>query len=219
MKKLTAILISLGIYLASVPIAQAQTAKEMAEKYGKMFSSIEHLQVSFSQTVYKKLRDRRYTRSGQAYFSKPDKFRWNFEDPKAGLEEFYFDGDTLTHYKEKEKLVTHYQAHVGLGRELREVVNLVLDPKALFDRYHVASSESKNGLTTITLSPRAAVATDIQELKVSVSDQNRYVQGVRILYMDENYTEFTFQNPVEKANPPNLFRFSRTGNFTIRSHG
>ncbi|MFW7380050.1 MAG: LolA family protein [Oligoflexus sp.] len=219
MIKFTSLIVALGLSLSSPSFAKPQSSKDLAEQYGKLFSNIDHLQVDFTQITYKKLRDRRHTRTGKAYFSKPAKFRWNFEDQKAGLEEFYFDGDTLTHFKEKEKLVTHYKANVGLARELREVVNLVLDPQALFDRYHVTSSETKGSLTSIELSPRSAVATDIQVLKVTVSDQTRSVQQVKILYMDENYTEFTFKNPIAKPNDPKLFRFSRNGSFTIRTHG
>lgn len=217
MKILVPIIISFFCLTSSS--LNAKPADELVKTYGQLFSTIEHLQVNFTQTVYTKLRNRKHSRSGQAYFSKPAKFRWNFEDPRTGLEEFYFDGKTLTHFKEQDKLVTHYRANIGLARELREVVNLILDPKALFERYQVVSSEKENRLTHIKLSPRTALATDIQELKVTVSDQSRYVQTVRILYMDENYTEFAFENPVEKVNSPSLFRFSRKGKFTVRSHG
>jgi outer membrane lipoprotein-sorting protein len=158
-------------------------------------------------------------RQGKAYFSKPAKFRWNFESDKFGNEEFYFDGKTLTHYKEKDQLVTHYKANVGLARELREVVNFVLDPTNLFDRYQIKDLTRKDQLTTIDLIPRAETSTDVQQVQVTVVDRSRYVRRVKIIYADGNYTQFTFRNPVEKTNQPELFRFTRQGNFTVRSHG
>lgn len=205
--------------LAAQSQASQQAETQIAKEYRHLFSSIEHLQVDFTQTVYKKLRDRTVNRQGKAYFSKPAKFRWNFESDKFGNEEFYFDGKTLTHYKEKDQLVTHYKANVGLARELREVVNFVLDPTNLFDRYQIKDLTRKDQLTTIDLIPRAETSTDVQQVQVTVVDRSRYVRRVKIIYADGNYTQFTFRNPVEKTNQPELFRFTRQGNFTVRSHG
>lgn len=192
---------------------------KLQDKYAEIFSSIDHLSVDFSQTTYKKLRDRSTTRSGNAYFSKPGMFRWNFTSDKAGLEEYYFNGETLTHFREKDKLVNHYTTNASLARELQEVVSLVLDPKALLNRYKVKEIKTEANKTLAILVPQARDTTDVDSIFVKVSDVKKYVEEVQIFYIDGNYTQFTFKNPVTHPNDPKIFSFSRSGNFTIRRHG
>lgn len=212
------------ILLASVATAffmtaQAHAAEPVEAKYDQIFSSIDNLSVDFTQTTYKKLRNKSIVRQGDALFSKPGMFRWNFTNDKAGLEEYYFNGERLTHYREKENLVNHYTTNAGLARELKEVVTLVLDPKALFSRYKVKESKSSNKKTTVTLEPKSKDGTDITSINVQVEDWQKYVEDVQIFYNDGNNTRFSFKNPKKGKNDPANFIFSRKGNFTVRHHG
>jgi len=206
----------LGI-LSLTPAKAAEP--KLQDKYAEIFSSIDHLSVDFSQNTYKKLRDRSILRSGNAFFSKPGMFRWNFNSDKTGLEEYYFNGEKLTHFRDKDKLVNHYNTNAGLARELQEVVNLVLDPKALLNRYKVKEIKSEGGLTQAILIPQSRETTDVDSIFVKVSDVKKFVEEVQIFYIDGNYTQFAFKNPVTKPNDPKIFIFSRQGNFTIRKHG
>ncbi len=129
------------------------TDSKLQDKYSELFSSIDHLTVDFTQSSYKKLRNKTLTRQGNAHFSKPGMFRWNFSHEKTGLEEYYFNGEKLTHFKEKEKLVNQYNTNASLARELGEVVNLVLDPKALLSRYKVKEIKSSSQQTNVVLVP------------------------------------------------------------------
>lgn len=213
------IFLFIGFCLLVNHTAFSESSEKLAKDYSQLFSSITDLQVDFEQTLYTRLRDRTHSRQGKAFFSKPANFRWNFNDKRTGLEEFYFDGTTLTHFKEKEALVTHYKANVGLARELREVVNLVLDPTTLFERYSVTTSRKTNDTHILELSPRSAVASDIEQLTVEVTQDSRFVKIVKINYVDGNYTQFAFSKPTRKKNPLNIFTFSRKGKFSTRSHG
>lgn len=198
----------------------AHAAEQPAEaKYDQIFSSIDNLSVDFVQTTYKKLRNKSTVRQGDALFSKPGMFRWNFTNDKAGLEEYYFNGERLTHFRQKENLVNHYATNAGLARELKEVVTLVLDPKALFSRYKVKDSKTANQKTTVTLEPKSKEGTDIETINVQVEDTEKYVEDVQIFYNDGNNTRFSFKNPKKTKNDPAVFNFSRKGNYTIRNHG
>ena len=214
----TLLFISISLTIPFSDKASAESSQQVEKAYTELFSSIAHLQVDFEQEVYKKLRDRTITRTGDAFFSKPSSFRWNFKSKHYGLEEYYYNGKTLTHFKEQDKSVNHYQANTGLARELTEIVNLVLDPKNLFDRYQVDRTEKKSGITEVSLSPRPAVASDIKAVDIVVGDKNSFIQRVKILYMDGNYTQFTFKNPKFTANKPEIFTFSRQGSFNVRHH-
>lgn len=195
-------------------------AKEPLEKkHQEIFTKFDHMSTDFKQVIYKKLRNRKMEREGTAHFSRPNSFRWNFNHPLLGMEEFYYDGQTLTHYQEKEAVVTHYNANIGLAKELNQVVQLVLDPTTLLNRYDIAEINEPSKQTIFKLTPRPGTATEIKQITIKVSDQKKYVEAVRIEYLDENYTHFQFKNPVFSDNKPNIFKFSRKGAFTIRSHG
>ncbi|MDQ3234428.1 MAG: outer membrane lipoprotein carrier protein LolA [Pseudobdellovibrionaceae bacterium] len=208
----------LVLSLTTLPAAKAAEPK-LQDKYAEIFSTVEHLSVDFSQTTYKKLRDRSTIRSGNAYFSKPGMFRWNFTEGKSGLEEYYFNGEKLTHYREKDRLVNNYNTNASLARELHEVVNLVLDPRALLSRYKVKDIKSKGGHTEAILVPQQPEGTDVSSIFVKVSDVKKFVEEVQIFYIDGNNTQFAFKNPVSKTNDRKIFTFSRQGNFTVRHHG
>ena len=192
---------------------------DIAKKHQDIFAKVEHISVSFEQIIYKKLRDRTMKRKGKAYFSKPNYFRWNFNNKNFGNEEFYYNGKTLTHFREKEALVTNYNANIGLARELNEVVNLVLDPRTLYIRYDTSNFKQIKGTSSMTLTPRAGIATEIAEIDIKVSDQRKYVKNIKIVYLDGNYTHFKFKNPRFSVNKPELFIFSKKGKYTIRNHG
>lgn len=199
--------------------APAAAQGQIEGRYQQIFSTIDNLSVDFTQTTYKKLRNKTVTRSGQAFFSKPGMFRWNFGNDKLGVEEYYFNGERLTHYREREKLVNHYNTNASFARELQEVVNLVLDPKELFNRYTVKDSKSEGGRTSVILVPKQKDGTDIESIHVKVSDAQKYVEDVQIYYLDGNNTQFSFRNPKKAKNEASLFIFSRKGNFTVRHHG
>ncbi|MBC7658740.1 MAG: outer membrane lipoprotein carrier protein LolA [Chitinophagaceae bacterium] len=212
------LLVVMGL-MFTMPGATAKAEGQAEAKYDQIFSSIDNLSVDFTQSTFKKLRGKTMVRQGDALFSKPGMFRWNFTSDKGGLEEYYFNGERLTHFREKENLVNHYNTNAGLARELKEVVTLVLDPKALFSRYKVKESKSANQKITVTLEPKSKEGTDIDSINVQVEDSQKYVEDVQIFYNDGNNTRFSFKNPKKTKIDSGVFVFSRKGNFTVRHHG
>ena len=207
-------IISFCLLVSGFALAQ----EKLQDKQEQIFASIEHLKVDFTQATYKKLRDRTITRSGTAFFSKPDMFRWNFTSDPSGVEEYYFNGQRLSHYREKEKIVNHFEK-AGLATELREVVNLVLDPKALFSRYKLKESKASGGHTDVVLVPTIKGKTDVDSLFIKVSEVQKFVEEVQIFYIDGNNTKFTFKNPKVEVNNPKIFTFPENSKITVRQHG
>lgn len=189
-------------------------------QFKKIFDSTNYITVDFQQTVYKALRKRKTTRSGIAYFARPSSFRWDFYSKAQGGEEFYFNGKILTHFQEKEKLVTHYRADTGIAKELTDIVQLVLDPSALFNRYRITKArykkDAKSPLLQVTLEPRSALAIDIDSIQVDAALDQKYIQKIKIVYMNKNYTKFDFYSPRFDRNSPALFTFNKKGQFTVR---
>lgn len=200
--------------------ASSVFADDLKKKHEELFRGIDHVSLDFTQTVYKKLRNRSLDRNGTAHFSKPNMFRWNFTSAKLGNEEFYYNGKVLTHFREAEKTVTNYNTNIGLAKELNEVVNLVLQPQTLYKRYDVIPSEKAKGKTqpTITLKPKAP-GTDIRSIEVGINEAKKYVSMIKIEYLDGNYTKFGFKNPKFTPNSLEIFSFSRKGKFKVRNHG
>ena len=122
-------------------------------KHESLLRTTKFLTVQFSQTIIKIEKSKLHTQ-GTAYFAKPNKFRWNFDKTKNGLEEYYYNGKMLTHYQSRLNEVTHYSTNKGLSRDLNQVINLVLDPKELLNKYIISESKKNKTTTTFTLKPK-----------------------------------------------------------------
>ena len=167
----------LSVLLLLIPqLVLGQSKVEL--KHEKLLRSTKYLTVQFSQTIYKKLRNRSTVRKGTAYFAKPNKFRWNFDKTKKGLEEYYYNGKMLTHYQSGINEVTHYSTNKGLSRDLNQVINLVLDPKVLLDRFSIIDSKTHKTTTIFTLKPKSEVSSDIRLINVHISDTRKYVKNI-----------------------------------------
>ncbi len=212
--------LSLLVALSLPAFAQAGTSKkkDVAAKHESLFSNLEFLKVDFKQTVHTSLRDKTRSREGQAYFAKPGNFYWQFRD-KKDVEEYYFDGTTLSHYRSDEKTVTHYGTKSGLQKELQAIVNLVLDAEKLLNQYDAVDVKTAKGITSMKLVPKTKEQTDIVDILVQVSEKSRYVQDVKIEYKNGNYTSFTFQNPNTAPIPLKTFQFSDPGGVKVRRIG
>ena len=193
---------------------------ESIEKEHKaLFQSIKAIQVDFEQILFKSLRGRTINREGRAYFAKPNRFRWDFQSELLGNEEFYYDGQTLTHFREKEKMVTRYKANIGLAKELNQVVNLILDPKNLLRKYDIKEKKSIKKDVELTLIPKQIKVSEILSITVRIADQKKYIRRVKIDYVNRNYTEFKFDNPNFSPIKSKIFNFSRKGKFTVLDQG
>lgn len=198
--------------------SSATKSADVATKHENLFSNLEFLKVDFKQTVHTSLRDKTRTREGQASFAKPGNFFWQFKDKKA-VEEYYFDGKTLSHYRSNEKAVTHYGTKSGLQKELQAIVDLVLDAEKLLSQYDAVDVKTAKGVTSMKLIPKVKDQTDIVSISVQVSEKSKYVQDVKIEYKNGNYTAFTFQNPNTSPIPAKTFQFSDPGGVKVRRIG
>ncbi len=202
---------SLMLPATASTLAQAQAGDDLSKKHGKIFTSLENLTVQFSQTSYRKLRNKTTSRKGMAAFAKPGKFYWAFQDLKSGNEEYFYDGTKLSFFKHRENTVTHYGKKSGLASELDDVVSLVLDTRNLLSTYEPRNVASEKGITTFDLVPKKGKKTDIKGIAVQVSESQKYIRHVKIEYDNGNFTLFEFSNPKKDAIPAQRFIFSNPG--------
>jgi outer membrane lipoprotein-sorting protein len=191
-------------------------APKALEKHENLFASNKFLTVQFTQTIYRKLRNKTTERKGTASFAKPTKFYWHFENDKAGDEEYFYDGTSLNHFIAREKLLKRYSSTSGLARQLQDVIDMVLDGKALLSRYNVQEIKNEKDSTLATLLPKIDdPSNDIKKIEVKISDERKFIKEVKISYADESYSTFKFKNPRTKEIPPTRFAFQKPQGMTI----
>ena len=211
-----------SLLVSSAAVAPAQTPTAPAnptleQKHETLFGTMDHLAVSFTQTVYRKMRNKTFERSGQAFFSKPARFRWIFDDKNSDGEEYFFNGDALAHFQKKDNLVTYYSTKTGLVNDLQEIVDLVLDSRKLLGRYEPKDVVTEKNNSSFRLVPKAT--SDIKEIAVKVSDERKYVKEVKIEYSDGNYSLFRFKNPRTKEIDPKTYDFVNPGGVKVKKLG
>lgn len=189
-------------------ISFGQDNSNIKKKHSVLLKSRNHINVQFTQTIYKQLRKKTIERKGEASFSKPGKFYWVFKKYDKDNEKYYYDGNTLTHYIIPKKLAQQYSTKSGFGAQLGEIVDLVLDPDKLLTRYSLKNSKSEKGTTYLTLVPNQKFG-EIKEIFVKSSDKRKYIKEVKIYYTDGNNTKFAFKNPRFKAISQDTFIFSQ----------
>ena len=205
-----------------LPISLARSAEttptpaKVLEKHDTLFTSHDNLTVQFSQTIYRKLRNKTIERKGQASFAKPNKFYWLFENDKLGNEEYFYDGKSLSHYLPKERLVQHYGSTSSLSKQLQDIIDMVLDGKKLLLRYKAQSITNEKDNTFATLVPSVEDPNnEIQKIEIKVSDQRTFIKEIKIMYNDEGYSLFRFKNPRTSVIPADRFVFHKPAGLTV----
>ena len=150
------------------------------------------LKVNFSQTAYKSLRKKTIVTTGRAFFAKPNLFRWSLQF-EAGEEEWIFDGQQLLHYEAALKRATSYKASASRGRELGQIVDMVLNPDHLLSEYRLASGQREGDLIKLVLIPRNPG--DIVQTQLTLDCAKNYITQVFLSLRGENTTTFDFTNP------------------------
>ena len=208
----------LSLSFSGFAVAKPEEKADMEKEHRKILEGIFDLFVHFEQETFSALRKKTKIRKGQAQFSRPSSFRWSFQDERHGEEGFYYDGATLSHYKERDNLVIHYKKQVGFFKELRSVVDMVLDPDTLLERYKVAEKKKDERALRYTLEPLAENA-QIKTLTIFVPTERTYIKEVKILYADGNYSKYIFKDPLFHKIPSSAFRFKNPGSVKEKSAG
>lgn len=149
------------------------------------------LSLNFEQTVYKNLRKKTVKNNGQVYFKKPSSFHWKFS--QEDKEEWIFDGTTLLNYFPSKSYAYRYKATAAIGKNLREVVSMVLDFDALLKRYDVDSSSREKKLVVLGLLPK--ISGEITKVQLTLDVEKNYLKEVKLDFEGGNYSIFAFSNP------------------------
>lgn len=180
--------------LASVTTESLST-EELRELQTKL-NQRQTLTVRFTQTRVSSLRPKKPSASvGKAIFAKPAKFRWEFEKPAPDV--LLFDGRSLISYKPGDSTATKFSANADRAREIKEVIDFVLDFDALLGRYSIKEAIRTKDLITLSLKPKSSAA--ITELSIEIEAKSYFVTAIKMIFQNRNTTEFRFSEPNASA--------------------
>lgn len=172
-------------------VAKTPLSLDELRKIQSQLQNYQTLSLDFNQTVYKKLRDKTLANKGDVYFKKPQSFRWSFNNPQR--EEWIYDGDSLLHYFPKKAYAHRYKAYAAKGKNLREIVSMVLDFDSLLQRYNVSSAFQRGKLVELSLAPKAKG--EIEGVELILDLDKNFIQSVKLNFEGGNYSFFAFSNP------------------------
>jgi outer membrane lipoprotein-sorting protein len=162
----------------------------------------EFLTVDFQEDVYKALRNRHDIKAGTAYFHKPSSFRWVVTKPKKAIE-WIFNGKELLSLEPGESVAKKFGVGNAQGRELRRLVDMVMNMDALLMHFKVKKAEDMGGSILVDLLPKGE--DQILSAALTIDREKNFVSGMKLNYADGAYTSFTFTNPRMGAIDPALF--------------
>ncbi len=194
---MTSTLLSIPVPKHSDNAAKILTEKEL-ELLQKEIKFSEFIHIQFVQNTYKKLRNKTTSTQGEAFFKKPNKFRWILKD-----ETWLFDGKNFFHYQPSKKTAVSYGKGAGKNKELQELVDMVLDLKALLIKYKVSEAKKQDKKLHIKLDP--VLDGDIVGADVDIDLQKNFVTRVELAFKGGNKTTFLFKDPVFKPLLDNQF--------------
>ena len=166
----------------SLPELRSLQAKIQAHKF---------LSLNFQQSIYKKLRNKTIRNQGAAYFKKPSMFHWKFHHPEK--EEWIYDGTKLFHYFPDKKVAQEYSAMASKGKNLREIVSMVLDFDSLLNRYSLDSSRKEQGRVVLSLKPKQEG--EITGVQLTIDNRAYYVREVKLFFEGGNNSTVQFSDP------------------------
>lgn len=188
----------------------------------RLSSNLNHLQVSFNQITYKKLRDKTKDSSGSASFSKPGLFKWQIYNKKGPeiKKSYYYDGKLLAVFSPTENLVTEYSTTAGMAKGLKGVVDMVLRPDLLLKKYDLLKIESISaGKYWANLKPKKTEITDIIELKIMINEKFNYISNISMAYQNGNKIQFEFTDPIFQKIGIQTYKFSGPSTVTRKRAG
>lgn len=159
--------------------------------------SFEHLKVVFTQKTYRSLRNKTSLSTGHAFFSKPDNFRWILETPSKS--QWLYDGKTLSYFLPEKKQATTYPSQVSKGKELRNIVDMVLNFDTLLKRFKIVKAAQTDYLIDITLTPISS--SDIKSAELKLDTKKGFMESIKLNLGSSNHTTIEFSNP-EKSKIP-----------------
>lgn len=206
-KKLGLMLVTLIAFATSVSVMGSGVSKQQTQKLRKIqkkFSEKKQLHVQFEQILYKSLRKSTTKSRGEAFFStgKIDQFHWKLTSPSQI--EWIYNGRSLYNYNPKERSAIKYDERLSKGREIRQIIDMVLKFDTLLNFYQlIGYKEVSSKALELQLKPKRK--SDLRKVSLSLDLSKAYISKIVLLFQQKNSTTFRFSNPVWNTVKPQQF--------------
>jgi outer membrane lipoprotein-sorting protein len=114
-----------------------------------------------------------------------------------------FNGTDLLNFKPGDKTASRFKTEGERSKEVKEVIDFVLDFDALMKRYRLVESTRQERTIQLKLKPK--VAGPISDINISVDGKDYFVKAVKMIFQNKNTSEFEFMNPSSGAIDPGAF--------------
>lgn len=181
-------------FLAAPAIAATQISKSELDALEKKLQSSENLRVDFVQRKTSPARPNRpVVVKGHALFQKPDRFRWVLGEPIN--EETIFNGKDLFKYLPKDNVAARYSAKGQQAREVRRIVDFVLNVGSIFRAYALVSGTRDGKTVKLSFKPAASGTDEIELLELSIDEERGFVSRVYFELRNKASLGVDFSNP------------------------
>jgi hypothetical protein len=183
------------------------TLNEVSSYAESINSTAKAMTINFQEELYRDARKVTLFKTGYAYFIKPDMFRWEVSPAKQNnaKEVWIFDGKDLFQHNTKEKYATRYSSKLGKNQQLRELVDIIINFKALLSKYRFDGAKKEDELIHVKLTPKQKSEIVFLEITLQTTDKNKkiFMQGLTLHFEDKNRTHFKFEPPQESKEDKN----------------
>jgi chaperone LolA len=181
---------------------ESLSTEELRELQAKV-SKRQELRLDFVQIRTSALRPQKpSTSKGFAVFQKPAKFRWETQKPQPDV--LLFDGSNILNLKPGQNTATRFKADGERAREIREVIDFVLDFDALLKRYQLMESSKEGQTIALKLKPKTTSA--VSQLSIEIDAKQHMVRSVLMTFQNNNRSEFQFTNASAAKVDPSIFK-------------
>ncbi len=166
-----------NILVSADPISK----KELGELQAKL-KKTDYLHVQFEQTIFKALRGRTVEQKGEAYFARPNRFRWVLEHPIK--EELVYDGKIFSQYRPSDSTLIQHEAKSQRFRQIDQLMDLVLNLDSLTERFDAVDPVKFRQDLSLGLLPKkdSELGASVRRVDVTISLARNYLKSLKITY-------------------------------------
>jgi outer membrane lipoprotein-sorting protein len=195
--------------ISAVGLSEILSVEDLKAIQQKMRAA-DSLQADFKQVRYSSLRKKSTESTGHAVFAKPDKFRWSILKPVS--EEWLFDGTSLFNVKPDRKAALKYVSATDKAKELRDLVDLILNFDTLLSRYTLRRAELVRDKLLVILAPKST--SEIEEIEMTIIPEKSYVAEIKLGFENKNSLSYVFSEPSKNPLAANAFELEKSVKIT-----
>lgn len=195
-------LIFLSTLVAPTPILAKEPANsndltlDQLKKIQADLKSHKYISVSFEQHLYRAWSKRESKSNGVAKFAMPDRFRWSIDNPysKELMDEYIYDGKNFYHHSAESKRAYRFSTQMADAKEVMQIVDMVLNLKALFERYDFVEGTRDEDDVLFTIKAKSK-QNDVEKIDIVVAVKKSYISLLKLYFINKNTLTINFKLP------------------------